>query len=85
MAEPVMIELTRKGMNRQDAHESVRMASMQALAEGKPLADVLATNPEVVRYCSKADIAALLNPDAYTGTAMQQVERVILKLSPLCT
>ena len=84
MAEPVMIELTKKGMNRQDAHERVRMASMQALAEGKPLADVLATDPEVVRCCSKTDIAALLNPDAYTGTAVQQVERVIEKLSPLC-
>ncbi|MCK9593714.1 MAG: adenylosuccinate lyase [Methanoregula sp.] len=84
MAEPVMIELTKKGMNRQDAHESVRMASMQALAEGKPLAEVLATDPEVVRYCSKTDIAALLNPDVYIGTAVQQVERVIGKLSPLC-
>ena len=84
MAEPVMIELTKKGMNRQDAHERVRMASMQALAEGKPLADVLATNPEVVRCCSKADIASLLNPDTYTGTAVQQVERLIKKLSPLC-
>src|SRR5512147_273160 len=35
MAESVMIELTRRGMNRQDSHERVRMASMQALAEGK--------------------------------------------------
>ncbi|OPX62906.1 MULTISPECIES: adenylosuccinate lyase [unclassified Methanoregula] len=84
MAEPVMIELTRKGMNRQDAHEAVRLASMQALAEGKPLADVLATDPEVIRFCSKNDIAALLNPDAYIGTAVQQVERVIGKLSPMC-
>jgi adenylosuccinate lyase len=85
MAEPVMIELTRKGMNRQDAHERVRMASMQALAEGKPLADVLSTDAEVVRFCSKTDIAALLNPDAYTGTAVRQVERVIRKLTPICT
>src|SRR5512136_1798517 len=85
MAEPVMIELTKKGMNRQDAHERVRMASMQALAEGKPLAEVLGTDPEVVRCCSKTDIAALLNPDTYTGTAVQQVERLIKKLSPLCT
>jgi adenylosuccinate lyase len=84
MAEPVMIELTKKGMNRQDAHEAVRLASMQALAENKPLADVLSTDPEVVRFCSKNDIAALLNPDAYTGTAVQQVERVIAKLEPLC-
>jgi adenylosuccinate lyase len=84
MAEPVMIELTKKGMNRQDAHERVRMASMQALAEEKPLADVLSADPEVARCCSKKDIAALLNPDAYTGTAVQQVERVIEKLSPFC-
>ena len=41
MAESVMIELTRRGMNRQDAHERIRSASMQALAEGKALADVL--------------------------------------------
>jgi adenylosuccinate lyase len=84
MAESVMIELTRKGMNRQDSHERIRMASMQALAEERSLADVLGADPEVVRYCSKADIAALLSPDTYIGTAVQQVERLVKKLSPLC-
>ena len=78
-----MIELTRRGMNRQDAHERVRLASMQALAEGRPLADLLGTDNEVVRYCNKSDILALLSPDAYIGTAVAQVERVIDKLSPL--
>ncbi|MDO9324330.1 MAG: adenylosuccinate lyase, partial [Methanoregula sp.] len=53
MAESVMIELTKKGMNRQDSHERVRMASMQALAENRSLADVLGADPEIVRYCSK--------------------------------
>ena len=85
MAESVMIELTKKGMNRQDSHERIRVASMQALAEECPLADVLGMDPEVLRYCSTADIAALLNPDSYTGTSVRQVERVIEKLSPLCT
>jgi adenylosuccinate lyase len=84
MAESVMIELTKKGMNRQDSHERVRMASMQALAENRPLADLLGADPEIVRYCSKSDIALLLNPDAYTGTSVQQVDRVIEKLSLLC-
>lgn len=83
MAESIMIELTRKGMNRQDSHERIRMASMQALAEGRPLADILAKDPEVVRYCSKTDIAALLSPDVYIGTSVKQVERLIEKLSPL--
>jgi adenylosuccinate lyase len=85
MAESVMIELTRKGMNRQDSHEHIRVASMQALVEERPLADVLGMDPEVLRYCSKTDIAALLNPDSYIGTSVCQVERVIEKLSPLCS
>jgi len=84
MAESVMIELTKRGMNRQDSHERIRMASMQALAENRSLADVLGADPEIVRYCSKNDIAALLNPDAYIGTSVRQVERVIEKLSTFC-
>jgi adenylosuccinate lyase len=83
MAESVMIELTKRGMNRQDAHERVRLASMQALAEGRPLADLLGMDNEVVRYCSKSEIAALLSPDAYIGTSVTQIERVIGKLTPL--
>jgi len=83
MAESVMIELTRRGMSRQDAHERIRMASMQALAEGLPLGDVMGKDPEVMRYCSRDDIAALLNPDSYIGTSVHQVERVREKLSPL--
>jgi adenylosuccinate lyase len=78
-----MIELTKKGMSRQDSHEKIRVASMQALSEGKPLVDILAQDPDVVRFCSRDEIAALLSPDAYIGTAVKQVERVIQKLSPL--
>jgi adenylosuccinate lyase len=82
MAESVMIELTRKGMNRQDAHERVRVASMQALAENRSLFNVLSLDREVMRYCSKPELEKLLNPDNYIGTSVQQVERVIEKLSP---
>src|SRR4030042_4959017 len=85
MAESVMIELTRRGMNRQDSHERIRMASMEALAEGNALADVLGKDTGGLRSCPKSDIAALLNPDSYIGTAVNQVERVIEKLSPLCS
>jgi adenylosuccinate lyase len=84
MAESVMIELTRRGMSRQDAHERIRMASMQALAEGQPLGEVLGKDPEIMRYCSRDDVAALLNPDSYSGTSVHQVDRVREKLGPLC-
>jgi adenylosuccinate lyase len=84
MAESVMIELTKKGMNRQDAHERVRIASMQALVEERALSDVLGTDPEVLRYCSRSEIVALLNPDSYIGTSISQVDQVITKLTPMC-
>jgi adenylosuccinate lyase len=83
MAESVMIELTRRGMNRQDAHERVRMASMQALAESRSLVDVLGADPEVIRFCSRDYLVTLLAPDAYIGTSAAQVNRVIEKLQPL--
>jgi len=85
MAESVMIDLTRRGMNRQDAHERIRLASMQALAESRPLADVLGKDQEILRFCSQAEIAALLSPDAYIGTAVEQVQAVIGKLRPLAS
>ena len=71
-------------MYRQDAHERFRMACMQALVEERALGDVLGSDPEVLRYCSRNDIAALLNPDSYIGTSVRQVDRVIEKLTPLC-
>jgi adenylosuccinate lyase len=84
LAESVMIDLTRRGMNRQEAHEAMRTASMQALAEGRDLAEVLAERPEVTEFVTREDLDKLLDPDAYIGTAVMQVERLIEKLLPLC-
>ncbi|MDN7025727.1 adenylosuccinate lyase [Methanoculleus sp. FWC-SCC1] len=83
LAESVMIELTRRGMDRQEAHEIVREASMQALADGKNLVDVLAARQDVTAYCSRQELEELLDPDAYIGTAVQQVDRLTEKLAPL--
>ncbi len=80
MAESVMIELTRKGIDRQQAHEIVREASMEALAKGKPLAEVLEKNKEVSACLSPDEIRKLLDPYTYIGTAVQQVERLERKL-----
>lgn len=84
MAESVMIELTKGGMERQEAHEIVRIASMAALEEQRPLAVVLSEHPDVAALLPLGQIAALLEPDNYIGTAVAQVERVTAKLAPLC-
>ena len=83
MAESVMIELTKRGMDRQEAHEIVRISSMEALAGKCALADVLGNHPRVRERLTPGEIGELLNPDNYIGTAVRQVERVIEKLSPM--
>jgi adenylosuccinate lyase len=83
MAESVMIELTRRGMDRQKAHEYVREASMEALTRKEPLEDVLARNQEVATCLSKGEIRNLLDPDRYIGTAVEQVERLDRKLKKI--
>jgi len=85
MAESVMIELTKKGMARQEAHEVIRVKSMEALAAEQSLASLLAQTPEVTRIIPAPEIEKLLNPDNYLGTSIQQVERVVTKLQPLCS
>jgi adenylosuccinate lyase len=85
LAESVMIELTKRGMNRQEAHEVMRTASMEALARDRDLGQVLAGRPEVTRFISPGELDALLDPEAYTGTALRQVDRLIEKLRPLCS
>lgn len=85
MAEAVMIELTKRGMSRQDAHERVRCASMQAFESGIPFAEALAKDREIARLLTRDEIEELLMPERYTGTAVKQVERAIAILSPLCS
>jgi adenylosuccinate lyase len=80
MAESVMIALVQKGMDRQKAHEIVRVASMEALTQKKPLEEILVENREVAACFSRREIHELLNPDRYTGTAVQQVEHLHRKL-----
>ncbi|OQA57435.1 MAG: adenylosuccinate lyase [Euryarchaeota archaeon ADurb.Bin294] len=83
MAESVMIELTKKGMGRQEAHEIIREKSMEALALQKPLSVLLTGTPEVTKYIPGPEIEKLLNPESYIGTSVEQVERVSKKLRTL--
>ncbi len=84
LSESVMIELTKRGMKRQDAHEILRVCSMDALTTKTPLADILAKKPEVTKYVSVEELAGLLKPENYIGLAGVQVENLIRKLAPYC-
>jgi adenylosuccinate lyase len=81
MAESVMVGLARKGMDRQEAHELVRLASMEALGKRIPLEESLAHTTKVTACLSPGEIHVLLDPDRYIGTAVRQVERLENKLA----
>ncbi len=81
MAESIMIQLTKRGMGRQAAHETVRVASMEALAKKRPLAELLAGKEEIRQFLNEKEIEMYLGPDSYIGTAVPQVERLIKKLN----
>lgn len=83
MAESIMIELTKKGMGRQEAHEIIREKSMEALETKEPLSVLLSRTPEVTGIIPAQEIEKLLSPGSYIGTSVRQVEKVTGKLRSL--
>ncbi len=83
MAEAVMIELARLGMNRQGAHALMRECSSKAIQKNSPLLDVLVAEPKVTRHIPKAELGKLLDPASYLGGSSEIVENIVKELSPL--
>ncbi|MDK2891686.1 adenylosuccinate lyase [Methanohalophilus sp.] len=83
MGEAVMIELAKRGVGRQEAHEIVRIAAMQAHEEGKHLKETLLENEAVKDVLTESEIEALVDPYKYIGTAVEQVDAVTDKLRKL--
>ena len=83
MAEAVMIELTQRGMNRQEAHALLRKCSSTSVRNNLPLAAVLLRERRVTRYIQEREIEKLIEPRKYLGSAAATVERVVEELRPL--
>ena len=66
MAEAVMLDLGRT-IGRQHAHDVVYDAAQAAAVEHKSFADLLAADARVTAHLDARQIAALLDPTAYTG------------------
>lgn len=77
MSERVMLAMVEKGVGRQDAHEIVRTAAQAAFERKMPLAEALASDARVAKVFTREDIARLMDPAEYIGTAIEQVERVL--------
>ena len=81
MGEAIMIELTLRGIGRQEAHELVRTCAMKAHDERRHFRDVLLENGDISKILSKDDIEKLVDPDQYIGSAVEQTENLVEKLN----
>lgn len=73
--ERVLMALVAAGGSRQDGHEWIREASLQAwqaLREGRenPLATLLAADERIAAYVPSSQVRELMDASAYTGTAV---------------
>jgi len=80
LAERVMMELVRKGMGRQRAHEMLRRLATRCWEEGRSLREVMLEDPEASRLVTAEELDDWLRPENYLGTAVEQVDRVVEEL-----
>ena len=77
MSEAVMIALTRKGVNRQEAHELLRKLAIKSKMEERHFRKILLEDKVVREKLSEKEIDEALNPRNYLGTALEQIELVV--------
>jgi len=75
MSEAVMMALTKKGVNRQEAHELLRKLTIQSALEKRDFKQVLLQDKFVSSKLSEKEINEALNPKNYLGTAVKQAEK----------
>ncbi|MHA1231278.1 MAG: adenylosuccinate lyase [Candidatus Helarchaeota archaeon] len=77
MTENIMIQLVKKGLGRQDAHEILRKCALKSYSEKRPLKEILLNDESLKPYLSEQELDSWLDPKNYLGTAVLQVENVV--------
>ena len=80
--ERLLMELGRRGADRQAMHETIREESLKAWAlvqvgKDNPLKDNLASDEEVLKYLSKEEVLKLLDASDYIGDSVERAEAMI--------
>jgi len=86
--EAVLVTSAKRGADRQELHERLREASMQAWealgrGERNPLPEILSRDPIVARYVKASELGELLEPARYTGLARSRALDVAKRLKNL--
>lgn len=83
--ESLMMELVKKGANRQEVHEIIRENSMKAweeVSKGRKnnLVDLLLNDKRMLKYISKDKIPEFFDPKKHIGIAKERVQKFLDKL-----
>lgn len=83
--ESLMMELVKKGANRQEVHEIIRENSMLAWnrvskGEKNNVVNLLLNDKRVLKYISKEEIGRFFNPKEYLGIAKERTKKFLRKL-----
>ncbi|MDE2120205.1 MAG: 3-carboxy-cis,cis-muconate cycloisomerase [Betaproteobacteria bacterium] len=79
MSEAVMMGLG-PCIGREYAHDLVYDLCRQAIAEGRPLLELLCAHPEISAHVDRAGLERMLDPANYLGQSMVMVDRVLASL-----
>ncbi len=79
MSEAVMIALTKKGVNRQEAHEILRKLATKSKTEKRHFREILLEDEVIAGRLSKKEVDEALDPKSYLGTALDQVDLMVKK------
>ena len=82
LSEKAMFVLS-KGMPLADAHQVVHEISLEALAQDRPLLDLLLENEKVVAICSRNELEMALDPRNYLGQSGDVVDIIYEHISTL--
>lgn len=80
MSEAIMLELTKKGMNRQDAHELIRKCSIKAFERKRNFKEVLMEDKTVKKFLSREEIETCMKPENYIGLSKKIVDQVLKQI-----
>jgi adenylosuccinate lyase len=80
LAERIMVVLVEKGIGRQDGHEILRQAAIEARKTKVPMKNILLQDPNIAGKFTEKDLDELLNPANYIGLAIVQIEQALSTL-----
>jgi adenylosuccinate lyase len=80
MAEAVMMALTKKGMNRQEAHELLGKLITKSETEEQHFKEILLEDYVVSGILSEKEIDDCLNPRNFLGTTLEQIDFTVRRI-----